>query len=151
MSNQAVDRLFAPSGSQRIVVVGATGSGKTTFVQGLADGLGVRTPCTSPSFTLMHAYEGRYPMLHVDLFRLERVQELADLGLEELLEPPWVVAIEWGEKAGPLVTDDYLEIELSWTEDDEDVRILKLRPYGRWRLRMGELTEAVRSWSKGVA
>jgi tRNA threonylcarbamoyladenosine biosynthesis protein TsaE len=126
-----------------LLLIGDLGTGKTTFVQGLARGLDVLVPCTSPSYTLMHAYEGRFPMLHLDLFRCERGQEVIDLGLEDMLEAPWVVAIEWGERAGPLLADDFLEVELAWADGSDDARLIHLRPYGRWRERMKELAEAV--------
>lgn len=132
-----------------LLLIGDLGTGKTTFVQGLAQGLGVTQRCTSPSYTLMHTYDGRYPMLHVDLFRCERGQDVIDLGLEDMLDPPWVVAIEWGERAGPIVSDDYLEVEFGWADGSDDARILQLRPFGRWRDRMRELTDSVRAWNQG--
>jgi tRNA threonylcarbamoyladenosine biosynthesis protein TsaE len=141
---QALGELVAPG--DVVLLMGDLGSGKTTFVQGFARGLGVPDTATSPSYTLMHQYEGRYPMLHVDLFRCGRAQEVIDLGLEEMLEPPWVVAIEWGEKAAPLVAADFLEIEFHWDESDEDSRTIQFRPYGRWRDKMRILTDAVRGW-----
>jgi tRNA threonylcarbamoyladenosine biosynthesis protein TsaE len=130
-----------------LLLIGDLGTGKTTFVQGLAEGLGVTEPTTSPSYTMMHSYEGRYPLLHVDLFRCTRPQEVIDLGLEDMMEAPWVVAIEWGEKAFSLVADDYLEVEFAWDLDDENVRTLQFRPFGRWRDRMRELSDSVRTWT----
>lgn len=130
-----------------LLLIGELGTGKTTFVQGYAAGVGVTEPVASPSYTIMHTYEGRYPMLHVDLYRLERAQEVVDLGLDDLLDPPWVVAIEWGEKAGPLVTDDFLEVQVLWVDGGDEVRLLQLMPFGKWRTRTGQLTEIVRAWA----
>jgi tRNA threonylcarbamoyladenosine biosynthesis protein TsaE len=70
-----------------LLLQGTLGTGKTTFVQGLAEGLEVPDACRSPTFTMVHHHEGgRYPLLHMDLFRCENPQEVLDLGLEELLE-----------------------------------------------------------------
>lgn len=139
----ALGELVVPG--EVLLLMGDLGSGKTTFVQGFARGLQVPQQVTSPSYMLMHQYEGRYPMLHVDLFRCGMAQEVIDLGLEELMEPPWVVVIEWGEKAAPLVTQDFLEVELHW-DDEDDFRTVQLRPFGKWREKMRVLTDAVRGW-----
>ena len=85
---------------------GELGTGKTCFVRGLARGLGVTRPVTSPSFVLVHEYRGRLPLYHVDLYRLEG-REVDDLGLEELREQA-VMAIEWADRLprrlpGPVV------------------------------------------------
>src|SRR5687767_3245900 len=83
-----------------LLLVGDLGTGKTTFVQGLAVGLGITRSPRSPTFTMIHTYEGgRYPLVHVDLYRTDNSSEVGSLGLEELLEPPAVGAVEWGEKA----------------------------------------------------
>jgi len=80
-----------------VVLVGDLGSGKTTFAQGVARGLGVEGPVTSPSFTLVQQYEGRLPVAHVDVYRLDRIQELHDLGFEELVDGAGVTLVEWGD------------------------------------------------------
>lgn len=130
-----------------MLLLGGLGTGKTTFVQGLAEGLEVLSPCRSPSFTMMHAHEGRYPFLHVDLFRCASPQEVDDLGLDQMLDPPYVVAIEWGEKAGSIVKRDYLEVEFEWDDTDDDARLIQFRPFGRWQERMRELGDSVREWA----
>ncbi len=130
-----------------LLLLGELGTGKTTFVRGLARGLGVQKPTRSPTFTMMHEYEGRYPLLHVDLYRCESPQEVVDLGLEQMIGPPRVVVIEWGEKAFPIVADDYLEVEFEWDDVEEDTRTLQFRPFGRWRERMRQLGDTVRDWA----
>ncbi|HVE92743.1 MAG TPA: tRNA (adenosine(37)-N6)-threonylcarbamoyltransferase complex ATPase subunit type 1 TsaE [Actinomycetota bacterium] len=146
---EQLGRLLLPG--EVLLLTGTLGSGKTTFVQGLAKGLGVEDPCVSPSFTLMRSYEGRYPLLHVDLYRCSGPAEVADLGLEEMLDPPWVAAIEWGEKAGPMVGEDHLEIEFAWDDTGDDSRIIQFRPFGRWRDRMRVVSDSVHDWSRGSA
>jgi len=83
-----------------IALIGDLGSGKTAFVQGLAKGLEVPDGyyITSPTFTLINEYPGRLSLVHVDLYRLESIDDLEDLGLDELLYGQAVIAIEWAEK-----------------------------------------------------
>ena len=80
-----------------LLLEGEMGSGKTTFVRGLARGLGVSGDVMSPTFQLVRVYRGSVQLAHVDLYRLERAGELADLGLDELLDEGAVV-VEWGER-----------------------------------------------------
>ena len=135
-----------------LLLVGDLGTGKTTFVQGLATGLGISTRPRSPTFTMVHTYEGGiFPLVHVDLYRLDTSNEVLSLGLEELFEPPAVAVVEWGEKATPIVGDHYLELDFAWergaTAADDDVRNIRFLPVGRWQSRMGELSDAVRAWA----
>ena len=133
-----------------LLLMGQLGAGKTTFLQGFAAGLGVPERATSPSYTLMHQYEGgRLPMLHVDLYRCGGTSDVFDLGLDEMLEAPWVVAIEWGERAAALVPDDFLEVELHPDEGSDDVRTVEFRPFGRWRDKLRTLTDALQSFGPG--
>ena len=135
-----------------LLLVGDLGTGKTTFVQGLAAGLGITTRPRSPTFTMVHTYHGgRYPLVHADLYRLDSSNEVLSLGLEELFEPPAVAVVEWGEKATPIGGDHYLELDFAWedgaADDSDDVRNIKFLPVGRWQSRMSELSDAVRSWA----
>lgn len=96
------------TGTEIIHLHGGLGSGKTCFVQGLAGGLGVASssPATSPSFTLINEYQGRLPLFHIDLYRVEDPGEIHGLGLEEYFDQG-VVAVEWPEKL-PRGLDDHL-------------------------------------------
>lgn len=80
-----------------VLLTGELGAGKTTFVRGVARGTSSAAPVASPTFQLVRVYPGRVQLAHVDLYRVEKPSELADLGLEELADQGAVV-IEWGER-----------------------------------------------------
>lgn len=94
-----------PPGST-VALIGPLGSGKTVFVKGMAAGLGLSArAATSPTFTIINEYGGDPPLVHVDLYRLRDRSEIADLGLEEYIDGPGIVAIEWAERAGDLLPE----------------------------------------------
>jgi tRNA threonylcarbamoyladenosine biosynthesis protein TsaE len=87
-----------------VALTGELGSGKTSFVVGACRTLGVSGPVISPTFTLIHEYRGpEHSVAHVDLYRISRRDQLAELGMEEYFEEPWVCFIEWAERAGNLL------------------------------------------------
>ncbi len=100
-----------------VCLVGELGSGKTVLAQGIAAGIGVdpREGATSPTFTLVHEYRGRHRVYHIDLYRLDRLDEILDLGWDEWVYNGGVVVIEWAEKAGGLLPEErfVVEIEIS--------------------------------------
>ena len=115
-----------------ISLSGDLGAGKTVFVQGLATALGVSDRVTSPTFTIVHEYDGRYPIMHLDVYRLDSFQELLDLGFEEYFDPRAVVLIEWGDAIEQLLPRRHLRIELRRPADPEveDDRTIVFRPRG---------------------
>lgn len=119
-----------------IVLSGDLGAGKTTFTQGLAVGLGITNPVTSPTFLLMKEYfGGRYPLMHMDIYRLEKIQEVIDLGYDEFLDPSYVVVVEWGDMVEPLLPRNHLDVEIRHVDDD--VRRITIEPKGSsWQSRM---------------
>jgi tRNA threonylcarbamoyladenosine biosynthesis protein TsaE len=118
-----------------VLLVGDLGAGKTTFAQGVAQGLGVEGPVTSPSFTLVQEYHGRVPVAHVDVYRLGRIQELHDLGFEELLDGERVTLVEWGDAVEQVLPADHLvvRIELGATDEERTLTIEARGPGARHR------------------
>ncbi len=115
-------RCLAPG--DVLLLEGDLGAGKTTFVQGLAAGLGVTGPVTSPTFTLMRVLEcpADRPvrrLLHADLYRLDHLKEVLDLGLLELVDDGAVAAVEWGDAGAPVLGDNVLEVRIERTERAE--------------------------------
>ena len=80
-----------------VLLTGELGAGKTTFVRGVARGIGSSAPVASPTFQLVRIYAGRVQLAHIDLYRIARTSELADLGLDELLDQGAAV-VEWGDR-----------------------------------------------------
>lgn len=122
-----------------VLLVGALGAGKTVLAKGIAVGLGVDEPVVSPTFTLAREYEGRLPLLHADLYRLDHGDEIADLGVEDF--DGGIAVVEWGERAAPLF-GDAIEIRLSMTDqDDPDERRISISATGTaWKARLPALS-----------
>lgn len=108
-----------------VTLQGDLGAGKTTFVQAICRGLGVRDPVTSPTFALMNEYIAQSTrVVHCDLYRLESVRDVASLGLDDYLaDPSAVLLIEWPERASGVLPAPTLAITLAHSSDDPDIRI----------------------------
>jgi tRNA threonylcarbamoyladenosine biosynthesis protein TsaE len=105
---------------------GDMGVGKTTFVQGLAEGLGVRGQVTSPTFAIYSVYEGTgRKLLHLDAYRLEKDSQLDALLLEEFLISPYVLVVEWPEKTGGWLPKEAWHLTLSIVEGDRHRAVLR--------------------------
>jgi len=140
---EALAELARPS--DLILLSGDLGAGKTTFCQGFGKGLGVEDQITSPTFTLARTYTGRLDLHHLDVYRLESPEEVADLGLSEVLDEGAVTLIEWGDMIAPLVGADRLEIRIHLGEDDDD-RVFEVEPAGLWAARDRVLRTALSRW-----
>ena len=132
-----------------VVLTGDLGAGKTTLVQGIGRGLGVEDHVASPTFTLVREYAGRLDVAHVDVYRLDRIQDVVDLGLDELGGPDRVLIVEWGDAVEELLPADRLRVEL--TSSDDDVRMLRIGAQGRsWAERWERLEEATQQFRASV-
>lgn len=124
------------------LLIGELGSGKTTLTQGIAKGLNIDVPITSPSFTFIHEYTprdygARLTLYHIDLYRLDHAEEEAlYLGLEEYLYGNGLCVIEWAEKIDRLWPEDRLIIKLKFISETK--RGVRLEPYGERYLRLVE-------------
>ena len=144
---RTVGRSIAPllRAGDVVVVAGELGAGKTTFTQGLAAGLGVTDRVVSPTFTLAREYEGRLRLVHVDLYRLDRAQEVLDLGLEDVADDA-VLVVEWGDVAVAYLTPEHLEVRLAADVGSgaDDERTIALTFRGRsWMPRADAVAGAV--------
>lgn len=125
-----------------ILLAGDLGAGKTTFAQGLAAGLGVEGPVTSPTYTIVQEYEGRVPVAHVDVYRLERLQEVYELGYEELVDETRVTMIEWGDVVAHAFPPDHLLVRID-PVGVGDERAVVVECHGRWKHRQGAIERAL--------
>ena len=105
---------------------GDLGVGKTTFVQGLARGLGITDPITSPTFNIFALHRGRTNLLHLDAYRLEHARQVEDLLLAEFMISPWCLAVEWPEKIAAWLPANTLHLELGIERDERHtVRLIR--------------------------
>jgi tRNA threonylcarbamoyladenosine biosynthesis protein TsaE len=122
-----------------LILSGPLGAGKTTLVQGIGAGLGVRGPVTSPTFVIARVHPGpMVPLIHADAYRLGSVIEVDDLDLDTANS---VTVVEWGEGLAEGLADDRLEISIS-PELDSQQRIVRITGYGaRWHVVLASLAD----------
>lgn len=112
-----------------ILLVGNLGAGKTCLTQGIAWGLDIDGYARSPSFVVVNEYKGRLPMYHIDLYRLDNIAEIIDLGLDDYLYGQGLCVVEWADKALDLMPPQNLLIKIDFLGDNE--RSLDLTPHGQ--------------------
>ncbi len=110
-----------------ICLYGDLGAGKTCLSKGIAAGLGVSENITSPTFTIIKEYKGRYPVYHIDVYRLSSSADMMDLGYEEYFDGDGVVIIEWADIIEDILPEERLDIQLS---KKDKVHIIKFIPRG---------------------
>ena len=133
-------RKLAPilSEGDLINLTGDLGAGKTVFTKGLAEGLEIHIPVTSPTFTLIKEYSGRLPLYHFDVYRLASPDELEELGADEYFYGDGVSVVEWGDKVEELLPDERLTVKILRLVDDSFRRI-EVSPYGdRWQQKVDQ-------------
>ncbi len=111
------------------LLMGGLGAGKTCLTQGIAWGLGIEGYATSPSFVVINQYQGRLTLYHIDLYRLDRVEEVIDLGLDDYLYGDGLCVVEWAERGMAVFPNDNLVVEISFLSDTS--RNIVLTPNGR--------------------
>jgi tRNA threonylcarbamoyladenosine biosynthesis protein TsaE len=143
---RAVAGLLRPG--DLVVLVGRLGAGKTVFVKGLGDGLGVAGEVTSPTFVIARVHRpdpargGRFPLVHVDAYRLGGGAEVDDLDLDAALEES-VTVVEWGGGLVEHLADAWLEVRIDRSSDADDTRTAELVGHGGdWRERLTGLAAA---------
>jgi tRNA threonylcarbamoyladenosine biosynthesis protein TsaE len=125
------------------LLVGNLGSGKTCLTQGIAWGLDVKEYAFSPSFVIVREYHGRLPLYHVDLYRLDHLEEIIDLGLDEYFYGDGVCVVEWADKGMAAMPQENLLITLEHIADTE--RSIRLEANGK---RYSQLMESLRqTWN----
>ena len=123
---------------------GPLGAGKTALTQAIARGLGIdpQIYVTSPTFSLLHEYQGRIPLYHMDFYRLAGEDDIESLGFQEYLYGNGLTVIEWPDRLGSLMPLEYLDIELVIT--GESSRTAHLSPHGNhWQKKLADMASMV--------
>ena len=133
-----------------VVLGGEMGAGKTAFAKGFARGLGITDAVTSPTFTIIREYPGgRLALHHLDVYRLDHLREVVDLGLGEMLDEDAVMLVEWGDAVLPALPDQYLDVRIAFGPGDDDRTFEMSGRGGAWSSRSRLLGEAVGPWVAG--
>lgn len=126
-----------------ILLSGDLGAGKTQLTKGLARGLGVDEEVTSPTFNILLVHDGRVPLYHADLYRLERADQLEDIDWWGMLEGGGVAVVEWGDRFPDQLPADYLDLRLGIVDDQ--TRRIDVLPFG------ARATELAAAWVDALA
>ena len=118
------------------LLVGGLGAGKTCLTQGIARGLNIEEYAASPTFVLVRELHGRLPLYHMDLYRLDNIEEIVELGLDDYLYDNGVCVVEWAEKGLNVLPAEHLLIQISFLSDTG--RSFVLTPRGNRYLAIAE-------------
>lgn len=114
-----------------ICLVGDLGTGKTHFVKGVAEGLNIKEPITSPTFAIVNEYEGRLKLYHFDVYRVNDPDEIEAIGFDEYIFSNAVSIIEWSNYIEELIPEEHIEINIEKNKYDEpDSRKISINYYG---------------------
>jgi tRNA threonylcarbamoyladenosine biosynthesis protein TsaE len=131
------------------LLVGRLGTGKTCLTQGIARGLNIKEYALSPSFVIVRELYGRLPLYHIDLFRLDHIEEIEELGLDDYLYGKGVCVVEWAEKGLTVLPAEHLLVEIDFIYDTE--RSFRLEPRGKRYLELlTRLKPLARNSTKGL-
>ena len=120
------DKLIA---GDVVLLQGDLGAGKTEFVKGLATGLGVDEPVTSPTFALLNVYHGRIPLYHFDLYRLNRLEEMDGIGFDEFIGGDGLAVIEWPDRFAAALPEEFVKVIIRPGETVTQ-RVIEIEPTG---------------------
>jgi len=109
---------------------GDLGAGKTVLARGIARGLGSTDIVTSPTFTIVHEYRGRFPIFHMDVYRLDDPAELLELGFDEYTNGEGVAVIEWGDRLQGFLPPEHISIDIKKVPERDDLRQVKFQCHG---------------------
>ena len=133
-----------------IVLSGELGGGKTAFVRGATQALGSDDLVTSPTFAIVQEYDASIKIVHIDCYRIDRVQELHDIGFSEMLDDGSIAFIEWGELAAPVLPPAFMTITFTLGVEESD-RSIAFEVHGDWSGRRAEIESAFEQWRNGPA
>lgn len=106
------------NGGGVVALYGDLGAGKTSFVRGLAEGMGLKSRVTSPTFTIVNEYTGAVPLFHFDMYRLKSEDELFEIGWDEYIQRCGIIAVEWSENAENSFPENTVRVHIMKTGDN---------------------------------
>jgi tRNA threonylcarbamoyladenosine biosynthesis protein TsaE len=130
------------------LLVGDLGTGKTRLVQGIALGLHTTEFALSPSFVIVREYHGRLSLYHIDLYRLDNLKEVSDLGIEDYLYNEGVSVVEWADKGLDILPSERMFITLNYVPASEMQRVIYLKPEGERYLNLLKCLESMLNMEK---
>lgn len=134
-----------------VVLQGGLGGGKTAFVQGACGALGVGEAVTSPTFAIVQEYDAPIPVVHVDVYRLDTMQEVHDLGFDEFVDAGRITFVEWGDRIATSLPADHVVVHIDLPEvhagvpdPGPDERIIRVSVHGpSWPGRSRQIATAL--------
>ncbi|MEJ8552694.1 tRNA (adenosine(37)-N6)-threonylcarbamoyltransferase complex ATPase subunit type 1 TsaE [Tepidibacter sp. Z1-5] len=111
-----------------VCLIGDLGAGKTTITKSIAKALEVDDYITSPTFTIVNEYDGKYPLYHFDVYRISSSEDMYEIGFEEYLYGDGICIIEWANLIEDILPDEYINIELNYKEEGRE---MILTPHGK--------------------
>ncbi|WP_099189938.1 tRNA (adenosine(37)-N6)-threonylcarbamoyltransferase complex ATPase subunit type 1 TsaE [Tepidibacter mesophilus] len=106
-----------------VCLIGDLGAGKTTITKSIAKALEVDDYITSPTFTIVNEYDGKYPLYHFDVYRISSSEDMYEIGFEEYLYGDGICIIEWANLIEDILPDEYINIELNYKEEGREMII----------------------------
>ena len=128
IAGEVIEKYLHKKKTIIIFIFGELGAGKTVFVKGLAKKLGIQKEIESPTFIFVREYPAEIPLYHFDLYRINRSEELDEIGFFDYTERNGIIAIEWAEKAEDLITPD---IEIKIKKIDRDKREITIKEFNK--------------------
>ncbi len=107
-----------------VALFGGLGMGKTAFVRGLAKGLSVTSEVSSPTFALVHEYDGRFPVYHFDMYRITSLEDLYSTGFFDYVESDGIVVVEWSENISEYLPENTVRITIDYGNSETERRII---------------------------
>ncbi len=109
-----------------IALVGELGSGKTTFVQGLANGLNIKENVSSPTYKIINEFSGRLPLYHIDFYRIKEPVDILNIGFEHYIYGEGVTVIEWADRFPELIPDNVMNVTFLMKKNNPDLRKIEI-------------------------
>ncbi len=132
-----------------VLLYGDLGTGKTTLTKGIAEAIGINEPVTSPTFTIIQEYYGNIPLYHIDTYRLEELEELLEIGIEDYFSSSGITVIEWPEILLEVLPSEYISIYINKDNTNDQIRKITIKCSGKkYSEVVEELVDNAGTWNR---